>query len=73
MDLSLNTSVKQNSPEFFSRDTAALTNRVPAHTIWGESIAETGIIGSIPLFTFYLFALFAPLYVFLRKKIKIKD
>ncbi len=60
------------APEFFSRDTAALTNRVPAHTIWGESIAETGIIGSIPLFTFYLFALFAPLYVFFTEKDKNK-
>ena len=60
------------APAFFSRDTAALTNRVPAHTIWGESLAETGVIGSVPLFTFYLFALFAPLYVFFTEKDKSK-
>lgn len=41
------------APTFFSRDPAALNTRVPAHTIWGELLAETGIIG------FSLFLLFA--------------
>ncbi|NMB69655.1 phospholipid carrier-dependent glycosyltransferase [candidate division WWE3 bacterium] len=35
----------QAGPLYYGRDPAALTNRVPAHTIWGELIAETGIIG----------------------------
>lgn len=33
------------APTYFSRDPAGLTNKVPAHTIWGETIAETGIVG----------------------------
>ena len=41
------------SAEYFSRDPAALNTRVPAHTIWGELIAETGILG---LVFFVLFA-----------------
>jgi len=35
----------QAAPLYYGRDPAALTNRVPAHTIWGELIAETGVIG----------------------------
>lgn len=30
---------------FFGRDPAALNTRVPAHTIWGEALSETGIVG----------------------------
>ncbi|OGC77315.1 hypothetical protein A2619_04740 [candidate division WWE3 bacterium RIFOXYD1_FULL_39_9] len=33
------------APVYFSRDPAGLNTRVPAHTIWGELIAETGILG----------------------------
>ena len=33
------------SATFFGRDPAALNTRVPAHTIWGEAIAETGVLG----------------------------
>lgn len=33
------------APTFFGRDPAALNTRVPAHTIWGEVLAETGVIG----------------------------
>jgi 4-amino-4-deoxy-L-arabinose transferase-like glycosyltransferase len=33
------------APTYFGRDPAALNTRVPAHTIWGELIAETGILG----------------------------
>ena len=58
------------APKFFTRDTAALSGRVPAHTIWGESLSETGIIGTIPFFTFSLFALLAPLYVFFKNENK---
>ncbi len=38
------------APEYFSRDPAGLTQRVPAHTIWGENLADTGILG----FSLYL-------------------
>ncbi len=31
--------------EYFGRDPVAFTTRVPAHTIWGEVLAETGLIG----------------------------
>ncbi len=31
--------------EYFGRDPAALNTRVPAHTIWGELLSETGILG----------------------------
>lgn len=41
------------APAYFSRDPAALNTRVPAHTIWGELLAETGILG---LTTFSVFA-----------------
>jgi 4-amino-4-deoxy-L-arabinose transferase-like glycosyltransferase len=33
------------APTFFGRDPAALNTRVPAHTIWGELLAETGMAG----------------------------
>ncbi|MBW6441311.1 glycosyltransferase family 39 protein [Patescibacteria group bacterium] len=58
------------APEFFTRDTAALSNRVPAHTIWGESLSETGIIGTVPYVLFSLFVLITPLYVFFKGKDK---
>lgn len=38
--------------EYFGRDPAAFTTRVPAHTIWGEVLSETGLLG---LTTFVLF------------------
>jgi 4-amino-4-deoxy-L-arabinose transferase-like glycosyltransferase len=38
--------------EYFGRDPAAFTTRVPAHTIWGEVLSETGLLG---LTTFILF------------------
>ena len=54
------------APEFFTRDTAALSNRVPAHTIWGESLSETGVIGTVPFVFFFLMALISPLYSFFK-------
>ncbi len=50
-----------SAPIFYGRDPAALTNRVPAHTIWGELIAETGMIGAsvFLLFVFLLLGSFA--------------
>ncbi len=58
------------APKFFTRDTAALSGRVPAHTIWGESLSETGIIGTVPFVSFMLFAFLSPLYVFFKNKDK---
>lgn len=37
---------------YYSRDPAALSVRVPAHSIWGEVLAETGVSG---MFLFVLF------------------
>ncbi len=49
------------APTYYSRDPAALSGRVPAHSIWGELLAETGTLGT---FAFVLLALtfFATLY-----------
>ena len=58
------------APEFFTRDTAALSNRVPAHTIWGEALSETGIVGTVPLVLFSLFTVISPLYLFFNAKDK---
>jgi 4-amino-4-deoxy-L-arabinose transferase-like glycosyltransferase len=58
------------APEFFTRDTAALSNRVPAHTIWGESLSETGIFGTVPLVLFSLFTVISPLYLFFKSEDK---
>ncbi|MFC1756059.1 glycosyltransferase family 39 protein [Patescibacteria group bacterium] len=50
------------SAEFFGRDPAALNTRVPAHTIWGEAMAETGLVG-LSLVVLSVFVLLGvPLY-----------
>lgn len=54
------------APKFFTRDTAALSGRVPAHTIWGESLSETGVIGTVPFISFLLFSFLSPLCVFFK-------
>lgn len=48
------------SATYFARDPAALNTRVPAHTIWGEVVAETGIVG-ISLFIIFLGVMFLPI------------
>jgi len=35
----------ETADEFLKRDPAGLSVKVPAHTIWGETIAETGLFG----------------------------
>jgi len=57
------------APTFFGRDPAALNTRVPAHTIWGEVLAETGIIG----FSVWLLFSLLILSVLLRATFKVKD
>lgn len=61
------------APTFFTRDTAALSGRVPAHTIWGESLSETGIIGAATLVIFSVFTFLTPLYIFFTSKDKKKS
>ncbi|MFZ2664578.1 MAG: glycosyltransferase family 39 protein [Patescibacteria group bacterium] len=52
------------APTLFSRDPAALNTRVPAHTIWGEALSETGMVGTSVFVVLALLLLLAPLYVF---------
>ncbi len=57
------------SAEFFGRDPAALNTRVPAHTIWGEAMAETGVVGISLLLLFVMLIL----GVFLFGALKLKE
>ncbi|MBP7927697.1 glycosyltransferase family 39 protein [Patescibacteria group bacterium] len=50
------------SSTFFARDPAALNTRVPAHTIWGELLAETGILGLSVFLLFFMLILLTILY-----------
>ena len=56
------------SATFFARDPAALNTRVPAHSIWGELLAETGIVGFSLMLGFYLTVVFTLVYTALRSK-----
>ena len=58
------------APQFFTRDTAALSTRVPAHTIWGEALSETGVFGFVSLILFSAFLFLTPLYLFFTNKDK---
>lgn len=58
------------APTFFSRDPAALNTRVPAHTIWGEALSETGMVGTSVLIVLAFLFLLAPLYVFFNSDYK---
>ncbi len=51
---------------FFGRDPVAITNRVPAHTIWGEALANTGGLG----FSVYLAFVLSILATILHSAIK---
>ncbi|MFC1621888.1 glycosyltransferase family 39 protein [Patescibacteria group bacterium] len=57
------------SATFFGRDPAALNTRVPPHTIWGELMAETGIVG-LGIFIPLALVLLIPLLV---SALKLKD
>lgn len=56
------------SATFFSRDPAALNTRVPAHSIWGELLAETGVLGFSAMLVFYASVVFTLVYASLRLK-----
>lgn len=45
------------SDEFLKRDPAGLTVRVPAHSIWGEFISESGAFGLVSFIVLVLFML----------------
>jgi len=53
---------------FFGRDPAAFNTRVPAHTIWGEALAETGVVGFSVLLLFVLILLGVMLFGALKLK-----
>jgi 4-amino-4-deoxy-L-arabinose transferase-like glycosyltransferase len=60
------------APTYFGRDPAALNTRVPAHTIWGELMAETGIFGLL-VFTALVFLVLGTLLYGALKLAKPKD
>ncbi|GIW69597.1 MAG: hypothetical protein KatS3mg101_0344 [Patescibacteria group bacterium] len=60
------------APAYFSRDPAALNTRVPAHTIWGELLAETGVLG-LTTFSIFVFATMAGLLYGALKLINKKE
>lgn len=49
------------STTYFGRDPAALNTRVPAHTIWGEQLSETGLIG-LSAFVMLMFVILGTLF-----------
>ena len=49
------------STTYFGRDPAALNTRVPAHTIWGEQLSETGLIG-MSVFVMLMFVMLGTLF-----------
>ncbi|MBI2620889.1 glycosyltransferase family 39 protein [candidate division WWE3 bacterium] len=54
--------------EFFGRDPAGLNVRVPAHTIWGEVLAETGGFGISVQILFSFLVLAVLFYVALKSR-----
>ena len=54
------------APEYFIKDPIAFTTRVPAHTIWGEALSETGIFGFSALALLFLLVLGTLLFVALN-------
>ncbi len=49
------------STVYFGRDPAALNTRVPAHTIWGEQLSETGLLG-MSAFVMLIFVILGTLF-----------
>jgi O-antigen ligase len=56
------------STVYFYRDPAAFTTRVPAHTVWGEVLAETGAVGMFVFISFLLAGLLPLIYLSLKHK-----
>lgn len=58
------------APTYFGRDPAAFNTRVPAHTIWGELVSETGVLGLMAFLIITALFILPALYVGLKSKIK---
>lgn len=58
------------SSSYFRRDPAAFNTRVPAHTIWGELIAETGVLGLVSFVLLITLILGTLLYLALNASTK---
>lgn len=58
----------ESSNEFLRRDPAGLSVRVPAHSIWGETIAETGMVGLSVFILLVLLVLGYYLYAIIHQK-----
>lgn len=52
----------ETADEFLKRDPAGLSVKVPAHTIWGETIAETGMLGLVSFLLLVLLLLGTAVY-----------
>jgi len=52
----------ETADEFLKRDPAGLSVKVPAHTIWGETIAETGMFGLVLFILLVLLLLSTAVY-----------
>lgn len=52
----------ESSNEFLRRDPAGLSVRVPAHSVWGESLSETGLLGTTIFVALVLFILGSLIY-----------
>lgn len=57
-----------SSNEFLRRDPAGLSVRVPAHSIWGETISETGLLGLTTFILIVLLSLGYLLYSIIHSK-----
>ena len=54
--------------EFLKRDPAGLSVKVPAHTIWGETLAETGLFGIITFVLFVLLLISSAIYAIIHSE-----
>lgn len=52
----------ETADEFLKRDPAGLSVKVPAHTIWGEALAETGLFGLVSFILLVLLLLGTAIY-----------
>ncbi len=56
----------ETADEFLRRDPAGLSVKVPAHTIWGEAIAETGLFGLLSFVLLVLLLLGTSFYAIMH-------
>lgn len=58
----------ETADEFLRRDPAGLSVKVPAHTIWGEVLSETGIVGLTVFILFIALLVSTSLYSVIHTK-----